>query len=64
MASASLSTLPYPSESDFHNQTFKMISLVADLLEFLGTNVDLLRPCFPRTGYGLKEAGSVKLETK
>lgn len=41
-----------------------MTFLIADLSEFLGTNADLSRPCFPRAGYGLKEAGSVKLETE
>lgn len=37
---------------------------VADLSKDLGTNADLLRPYFPRVGFGLEEAGSVKLEAE
>lgn len=50
VASGSLSIGPYPSKSDFHSQTFQMTSLIADLSEFLDTNANLLRPCFPRAG--------------
>lgn len=62
VASGSLSIGPYPSKSDFHSRTSTMTPLIANFSEFLDTKADLLRPCFPRAGYGLKEAGSVKLE--
>lgn len=62
MASGSWSSGPHPSESDFHNQTFRISSPVADLSKDLGTNADLLKRYFPRAGYSLEEAVSIKQE--
>lgn len=39
-----------------------MSSPIADLSKDLGTNADLLKCYFPRAGYGLEEAMSIKQE--